>query len=925
MNDERPDPDALLAKVEREQAKARHGRLKIFFGAAAGVGKTYAMLLAARERRAENIDIVVGLVETHGRQDTAALLEGLEVLPTRRIEYRGTTLREFDLDAALKRKPSILLVDELAHTNAPGSRHPKRWQDIEELLDAGIDVYTALNVQHLESLNDDIGQISGIRVWETVPDTVFEGADEIELVDLPPDELLVRLKEGKVYLPQQARQAVQNFFRKGNLIALRELALRQTASRVDAQMLDYREDHAIREIWQVSERILVSIGPNALAERLVRAGKRLATSLRAEWLVVYVETPELQRLAAEKRDAVLRNLRLAEQLGAETATLSAPDMGEALIDFARERNITKIVMGKPSRRGWRRWLLGSVVDTLIGHAHNINIYLLGSPQSPAGEAERPILAKHPRGALPGLSQRLTPRKKGYYRGYVWAVAVTLLSAMLARLMFEHFELANLVMVFLLGVVFVAMRFGRGPSILASLLGVAILDFFFVKPYLSFSVSDTQYLVTLLAMLIVAISISHLMADVRSQAKVAAHRERRATVLYAMSRDLATSQSEDEIVRAAVRHLHVEFGSDNVILFPDANGRIVYPKDKPLPQSLREADLSVAQWVLDHNEIAGQGTNTLPGAQAIYFPLSHEQTVLGVLALLPVNLRRIFLPEQQKLLDTFLRQIAQALLRVRLAEQARNVQLQMETERLRNSLLSSISHDLRTPLATIVGSASTLAEDDGSLKPEDKTELGRAIHDEAQRMSNLVNNILDMARLDAGVVELNKQWHPLEDIVGTVLTRMQKQLEGRPVKVKLPPGIPMIYADAVLIEQVLINLLENAVRYTPVGSPLDIEAETSSFAVEISVADRGPGIPKGLEKRLFEKFYRVRHEAAQSGVGLGLAICRAIVEAHGGSIEAQNRSTGGAVFSFVLPQDQPPPLTNSPPRSRPAASVHPGAR
>lgn len=907
MNDQRPDPDALLAKVERDQAKARRGRLKIFFGAAAGVGKTYAMLLAARERRAENIDIVVGLVETHGRQDTAALLEGLEVLPRKRIEYRGTTLHEFDLDAALKRKPSIILVDELAHTNAPGSRHPKRWQDIVELLDAGIDVYTTLNVQHLESLNDDIGQISGIRVWETVPDTVFEEADEVELVDLPPDELLVRLKEGKVYLPQLAQEAIKNFFRKGNLIALRELALRQTANRVDAQMLDYREDHAIREIWQVSDRILVCIGPNPLAERLVRAGKRMATSLRAEWLVVYVETPELQRLPAEKRDAVLRNLRLAEQLGAETTTLSAPDMSEALIDFAKERNVTKIVMGKPTRRGWRRWLMGSVVDTLISHAHNINIYLLGSPQPETGEGERLTLAKPQRSALPGLSQRPPTRKKGYYRGYIWAVAVTLLSALLARLMFGRFELSNLVMVFLLGVVFIAMRFGRGPSILASILGVAILDFFFVTPYFSFSVSDTQYLVTLLAMLIVAMLISHLMAKVRSQAKVAAHRERRATVLYAMSKDLATSQSEDEIVRAAVRHLHVEFGSDNVILFPDPNGRIVYPKDKPLSQSLRGADLSVAQWVFDHNEIAGQGTNTLPGAQAVYFPLSHEQTVLGVLALLPVNLRRIFLPEQQKLLETFLRQIAQAILRVRLVEQARTAQLQMETERLRNSLLSSISHDLRTPLATIVGSASTLAEDDGSLKPEDKIELARAIYDEAQRMSNLVNNILDMARLDAGAVELNRQWHPLEEIIGTVLTRLQKRLKDRPVKVKLPPGIPMIYADAVLIEQVLINLLENAVRYTPPGSALDIKAESSPFAVEISVADRGPGIPKGMEKLLFEKFYRVRHEAAQSGVGLGLAICRAIVEAHGGTIQAQNRSTGGAIFSFVLPQNRKQPI------------------
>ena len=908
MNIERPDPDELLARFERDKAQSRRGRLKIFFGAAAGVGKTYAMLLAAREKRAENIDIIIGLVETHGRKDTASLLEGLEVLPLKQLEYHGTTLQEFDLDAGLKRKPSIIVVDELAHTNVQGSRHPKRWQDIEELLEAGIDVYTSLNVQHLESLNDDINQISGIRIWETVPDMVFDGANEIELVDLPPDELLDRLKDGKVYVPQQAQEAIKHFFRKGNLIALRELALRQTASRVDAQMLVYREDHFIREVWQVSERILVCIGANALAERLVRAGQRFAKSLRAEWIVVYVETPELQRLPAEKRDRVLRILRLAEELGAETLALSAPEMGAAIIKLSNERNVTKIVIGKPTRRGWKRLLLGSVVDVLISDAHNINLYLLGSPRpendSNGDKSEISLYRKNP---LPGLSMRLSTRKKGYYLGYVWAMVVTVASTVLAYLMFGKFELANLIMVFLLGVVFIAMRLGRGPSIFASFLGVAIVDFLFVKPYFSFSVNDSQYLFTLLAMLTVAMLISNLMANVRSQAKVAGHRERRATVLYAMSRDLTASQSEDEIVRSSVHHLYSEFGSRNVILFPDANGRIVYPADIALSESLHAADLSVAQWVMDHNEIAGQGTHTLPGAEAIYFPLSNKETMLGVLVLLPVNLRRVFLPEQRKLLETFLGQIAQAITRVRLTEQARKTQVDIEAERLRNSLLSSISHDLRTPLASIVGSASALMEKNNALKAEEKLELSRAIYDEGLRMSSLVNNILDMAKLDAGAIELNKQWVPLEEIIGAVLTLLQKRLWSRPVTVKLPPGTPMIYVDAVMIEQVLINLLENILRYTPEGTSVEITAGASSRAMEISVADHGPGIPQGLENKLFEKFYRVRHEAAQSGVGLGLAICRAIIEAHGGNIQAQNRPTGGAVFSFMIPLDHTPPL------------------
>jgi len=903
---ERPDPDQLLARVERDQAKAKRGRLKIFFGAAAGVGKTFAMLLAAKERRNENLDVVLGVVETHGRKETKALLEGLEMLPPRVVEYKGTVLYEFDIDAALKRRPAIILVDELAHSNAPGCRHPKRWQDIYELLDAGIDVYTALNVQHLESLNDDIGQIAGIRVWETVPDTVFEAADEVELVDLPPDELLLRLKEGKVYLPEQAQEAVSHFFRKGNLIALRELSLRQTASRVDAQMLDYREDNAIRDVWQVSDRILVCIGPNDLAERLVRAGKRLAASLRTEWVVAYVETPLLQRMPAERRDGILRVLRLAEQLGAETVTLSAPEMSSALIRFSRERNINKIVIGKPSRRGWRRWVLGSVVDVLISDAHNINIYLLGSPQLRGRGEPSNELSLFKKGPLPGLKQRIPSKTKKRYGAYVGAVAVTVLSTVIGRLMFGHLELANLVMLYLLGVVYVATRFGRGPSILTSVLNVACLDFLFVQPYYSLTVADSQYLITLLGMLVVAVVISNLMINVRSQAKVASHRERRAAALYSMSKELSTIQSEDEAVRIAVKHLYSEFSSPNVILFPNGNGRVVFPKQAGIAESLRGADLSVAQWVFDHNEIAGQGTNTLPGAEAVYFPIHNEDKVLGVLALLPVNLRRVFLPEQQKLLDTFLRQIGQAVARTRLSEQAKSTQLQMEAERLRNSLLSAISHDLRTPLATIIGSASVIVQDNGELKPQDRLELGQGIVDEAERMSNLVNNILDMARLEAGVMELNKQWHPLEEIIGTVLTRLHKPLNGRPVKVKLPDGIPIVLVDAVMIEQVLINLLENALRYTPAGSGLEITAETNDAGMEIAVADHGPGIPKGQEERLFEKFYQARHETAQSGVGLGLAICRAIVEVHGGRIAAHNRTEGGAVFVITLPLDQAPP-------------------
>ncbi|MGZ5052879.1 MAG: DUF4118 domain-containing protein [Methylobacter sp.] len=900
MTDTRPDPDALLARVEREEYRRRRGRLKVFFGAAAGVGKTYAMLLAAQAKRTEGVDVVVGLVETHERQETVAVLQGLDVLPPKLIKYGSSVQREFDLDGALKRRPTLVLVDELAHSNAVGCRHPKRWQDIEELLSAGIDVYSTLNVQHLESLNDDVSQVTGIQVKETVPDTVFELADEVELIDLPPDELLVRLKEGKVYVPHQAERAMHNFFRKGNLIALRELSLRLTADRVDVQMRHYRDDHAISDFWPVGDRILVCIGPYPIAERLVRATKRLAASLHAQWIVAYVETPELQRLPPERRNEVLRVLRFAEQLGAETATLSGPDMSKEILNFARNRNVTKIVLGKPSRRGWRRWLMGSIVDTLITEAHNINVYLLGSPRGKKAGELKAAKAKTIRGNYPW------GRAKRRWLNWGWAVVMTGCTSFLAWLMSGNFELANLVMIYLLGVVVMAARFGREASILTSVLSVAAFDFLFVNPVHTFAVSDAQYLVTFVIMLLVGLIISHLTSNMRSQAKVAAHRERRANVLYALSENLATSRTVVEAATVAVRHIQDEFSGNSVLLFPDDDGRIIYPLAPPVPESLRNCDLSVAQWVFDHGQIAGQGTDTLPGAEAVYFPMSSFRGVIGVLVLRAANLRRVFLPEQRRLLDTFISQIAQTIERVRFADEAQQTQLRMESESLRNSLLSAISHDLRTPLASIVGAASTLAEEDARLDATDRKELSLTIYDEALRMSNLANNILDMARLDAGQASLNRQWYLLDEIIGGTLTRMQKLLKGRDVNVKLPDELCLVRVDAVLIEQVLVNLLENACKYTPADSPIDICAESAAHMLKVTVADRGPGIPPDEEEKLFDKFYRVHREGTQSGVGLGLSICRAIIAAHGGVIGAANRPSGGAQFFFLLPIDEAPP-------------------
>jgi len=904
MNDQRPDPDALLEKVQRAENRRRRGRLKIFFGSCAGVGKTFGMLLAAHERRTEGLDVVAGYVETHKRAETEQLLQGLEALPLRVVEYRDTQLREFDLDSALKRHPALILVDELAHSNAPGSRHPKRWQDVEELLAAGIDVYTTINVQHIESLNDVVSQITGIPVWETVPDAVLESANEIELIDLPPDELLQRLKEGKVYLPQQAERAAKNFFRKGNLIALRELALRRTADRVDAQMRDYREDHAIQDVWQVKERMLVCIGPGGNAENLVRASYRLAQLLRAEWIVVYIETAKLQRLSREQRDAILRTLKLAEELGAETVTLSGNRLADEVIAYARTRNATRIVLGKPTLGGWKRWLFGSLVDTIVRLASDIDIHVVGKESNFLAQAGANPYFSRSRLYL-GLASEESVTLFKLREGYMWAISATVICTGIAWLMLGHFDLANLIMVYLLGVVVVAARYGHGPSVLSSFLSVVLFDFFFVPPRFSFAVSDTQYLITFAVMLLVALLISNMTANTHHQARIAGHRERRIASLYAMSRELAATRGEDNILRIAVKHVAEVFEAQAVVLLPDETGRIVYPRGEGTVQSCHGSDLSVAQWVHDHGQMAGQGTDTLPGGEMVYLPLKASSGMIGVLALLPLNPARIALPEQQRLLETFVSQIALALERVTLAAEAHISQIRIETEQLRNSLLSAISHDLRTPLAAIVGASSSLVRDGDRLPSHARQELGQAIYDEALRMAGLANNLLDMARLQAGAIVLNRQWQPLEEVVGGALAGLTSRMVNHPVIIKLPHDLPLVEIDGLLIERVFANLLENAVKYTPPGTPIEISASSRQSELVVTVSDCGGGIPSGEEKLIFEKFHRVASEGNQGGAGLGLTICRSIVEAHGGRIWAENLSSGGAAFNFALPLTEAP--------------------
>jgi len=878
----RPNPDELLKVATEEAMRSSRGQLKIFFGACAGVGKTYAMLQAAAQRQAEGISVGVGIVETHERVETRRLLEGLPALPLKQVSHRGRELDEFDLDGALKAGFELVLVDELAHSNVPGSRHAKRWQDVEELLDEGIDVYTTLNVQHLDSLNDIVGGITGVRVRETVPDRIFDAASEVLLIDLPPDDLLVRLESGKVYLDAAAKHARQNFFRKGNLIALRELALRRVADRVNSDVRSYRISNAIHNVWPTHERLMVCVRSGPSQDALLREGARLAQRLQADWIVVHVD--ELRRGRSHEERENLRDLsEAARALGAEFSNVPGEDIVETLLEYARTRNVTKMIIGRSFPR-YRRFWHPDIADQ-IGRANpEIGLILIGHerPAHAAARTKEPVASPN------------------YGRSLGLATFFCGLTTLAASWLLRVFDLSNVVMLFLLVVVFIALHLGRVAGAWAAFLSVGLLNFFFVEPRLSFSVSDTQYIFTFALMLVVALVISQLAARLRLEARVATEGERRAAAVARVARDLSAAIKTEQIVSICTDTIAPLLSVRVVLILPDLSDKLI-----PVQQA-DFVDLSVAQWTYDHMQPAGLGTQSLSGAKAHYIPLKAPMRVRGVLALCPADSALPTDPDDKRLLDAFCSSIAMALERIHFVEIAQDTLVKMEGERLRNALLAAVSHDLKTPLTAIRGLAETLEQPE-RLTRDQHAELASAIRGQAEELQRLVVNLLDLARMQSEGVHLNKEWHTLDEIVGSALARSERILDGHRMTTDLPIDLPLVEVDALLIERVLVNLLDNAAKYAGDKAAITIRARASGDTVYIFLDDDGPGLPVQNAETLFVPFERGLKESSKTGVGLGLALCRSIISAHGGTIRADSLRPHGARFEIRLPRGTPPEI------------------
>ncbi len=877
--DERGDPDELLKNIQAEVD--RRGRLKIFLGYVAGVGKTYAMLEAAHQRKAQGVDVVVGYIETHSRAETDGMVKELEVLPRKQVEYHNVSLPELDVDTVINRRPQLVLVDEFAHTNAPGSRHPKRYQDVQEILRAGIDVYTTVNIQHLESLNDIVAQVTGVIVRETIPDRVIDEASEIEVVDLPPDELLARLNEGKVYIPEQASRALQKFFRKGNLTALREMSLRRAAERVDGQMRSYMQTRAIPGPWAAGERLLVCISPSPLAEKLIRTTRRLADELKAEWIAVYVEIASKPENNPVNRERIGQTLQLAEELGAKSLTLAGRSIHEAVLDYARKNNITKVVIGKPLKPRWQEIVSGSVVDQLIYASGDIDIYVISA---------RTELSKV---IIPANWQPHRPIGR-----YLFALGLVVFSTLLGLSVRDRFEPTNIVMLYLASVVISAVFLGRGPSLFAAITGVLAFDFFLVPPYHTFAVNQTQYLVTFAMLFTVSLVISSLTAQGREQAEAALRRESQTSALYNLGRDLTSAPDLKKVAEVIISNISQAFGRD-VVIFLSESGRI-HPFASSPDYQPDENELAVAEWAFLHDQPAGRGTDTLPAASIRCLPLKTSNGSIGVLGIHPKEADGFLTPEQRQTLTAFTNQAALALERANLAEKARQTELLQVAEKLQTALLNSISHDLRTPLVSITGALTSLDEHSEMLDDENRRSLVVTAREEADRLNRLVGNLLSMTRIESGSIKLHSEPNDVQDLIGTALEQLGRRADKNQIKVDMPANFPLVPMDFALMVQVIVNLLENACKYSPEGSMIDVSASMDDTKISLKVMDHGVGIPTGDLSRVFDKFYRVQRPENVSGTGLGLSISKGIVEAHHGQVRASNREGGGTILEVELP-------------------------
>ncbi|MBV9531063.1 MAG: sensor histidine kinase KdpD [Bradyrhizobium sp.] len=887
--EQRPSPEALLQAAKREHGGL--GRLKIFVGAAPGVGKTYEMLLSAHARLNAGADIVVGFAETHGRAETDALLRGLEIIPRKRLEYRGQILEEMDLDAVIARRPQVAVVDELAHTNAPGSRHPKRYLDVEELLSHGIDVYTAVNVQHIESLNDVVAQITHVRVRETVPDSVFDRADDIELIDLTPDDLIQRLKEGKVYVPKQAELALEHYFSPGNLTALRELALRRTADRVDEQLLTHMQASAIAGPWAAGERILVCISEDPRAAGLVRYTKRLADRVHAPWTAISIETRRSLQLSDEERDRIADTMRLAEALGGEALTIPAVErrIADDVIKFAHANNVTQIVIGKSTRSRWFEIMQGSVVHDLVRRSGTITVNVIAGEELPPGAAPKTAV------------QTATPPEPFNARPYLMALVITVIGLAVGVLIEPWFGVENVDLVFITAVVSVAVRYGLWPSILASVVASLCYNFFFLPPIYTFTITDPTNIAAFFFFMLVAILVSNVAARVRTQADTAIGRIRSTEQLYAFSRKLAGTATLDDVLWATAYQTALMLKVRVVLLLPE-DGVLTVKAGYPPEDQLDQADLAAANWAWSNDRPAGRGSDTLPGAKRLFVPMRTGRGSIGVIGIDNDRSGPLLTPDQRRLLDALVDQGALAIERVLLVEDMDRVKRTVESERLRSALLTSISHDLKTPLASVLGSASTMRDLASSLSEQQKHDLLSTVIDESERLNRFIANLLDMTKLESGAIVPNSAPHDIGEIVGSALRRAGKILARHKISLDLEADLPMLELDAVLFEQVLFNLLDNAAKYSPPESTISIRSVRDKDSVLLQVADEGDGIPQAELESVFDKFYRVQKtDHVRPGTGLGLAISRGFIEAMHGKIFAANRADrSGAVLTIRLP-------------------------